>query len=101
MSIENSLPALLADLRELRTEIDGARAAGRTRGGDPLLKTANDLALEIMRLGGLSLLVPPQWSGHKPSVEVLARDMIEWRKANAPREVRDEPIRVERQGRRY
>ena len=79
MSIDQSLPALLADLRALRAEVD---AAGTHRGGDPLLNTCNDLALAVMEIGGLNLSIPPQKSGKQPSVEQLLADMARWRAAN-------------------
>lgn len=100
MSVEQSLPQLLEDLRALRAEID---ATGTHRGGNPLTSTCNDLAYEIAMIGGLEMRAPLQCSGRRPAVEQLLTDMRLWRAANAPREPRapGDPIVINHPSRRY
>lgn len=92
MSIRQTIPALLRELRAMRDEV---RASGSARGGDPLTNTCNDLAVAIMEIGGLNLSIPPQKSGKEADPEILLAEMARWRKANSsprPKRAPDAPI---------
>ena len=87
MAIAETLPALLADVRALRAEVE---VLPTRRGGDPPTNTCNDLAVAIVEIGAMDLGRPPQSSAKQPSADVLAIDMARFREANAPREPRTE-----------
>lgn len=103
--LRESIPQLVADLRELRAEVRARtmREPGQPqwRGADPLTAVCNDLALTIMMAGGLPISIPPQNSGRDPDPERLAADWERWQASLARRESSGAPLVVQHPGRRY